>query len=265
MTPSIDESTIEQFERDGAICVRGLFVDWVERLRAAIERTMAAPGERVIEYTAQGNPGRFHHDLLMWQRDADFRAFVFDSPAAALAGRLMRARKVNFFYDQLFVKEPGTLDRTPWHQDQPYWPVRGTQIVGVWLALDAVTMDSGAVEYVRGSHRWGKWYVPKHFGGQAGYAGAVGEVIPDIDAMRGAHEFLAWDMAPGDCIVFHALAVHGSGGNRSNDRRRRGLSTRWLGEDVRYDGRPGTYPFPDVGLRDGDVLDGAQYPVVWRA
>ena len=36
---------------------------------------------------------------------------------------MMASGSVDFFYDQLFVKEPGTAHPTPWHQDQPYWPV----------------------------------------------------------------------------------------------------------------------------------------------
>ena len=35
---------------------------------------------------------------------------------------MMGCRRVNFFFDQLIVKEPGTAQRTPWHQDLPYGP-----------------------------------------------------------------------------------------------------------------------------------------------
>ena len=34
--------------------------------------------------------------------------------------------------------------------------------------------------------------------------------LPDLDAERDAHEFLAWDMEPGDVIAFHALTLHGA-------------------------------------------------------
>lgn len=39
-----------------------------------------------------------------------------------------RANKVNIFYDQLLIKEPGTVKRTPWHYDMPYWPLVGWQV-----------------------------------------------------------------------------------------------------------------------------------------
>ena len=34
---------------------------------------------------------------------------------------------MRLFHDHLLVKEAGTLDRSPWHQDQPYYPIDGTQ------------------------------------------------------------------------------------------------------------------------------------------
>jgi len=78
-----------------------------------------------------------------------------------LAGRVMDATRVNFFYDQLLVKEPGTSARTPWHQDQPYWAVSGRQVSSVWLTLDPVP-EEVSVEYVCGSHRWPE-HNPDHF------------------------------------------------------------------------------------------------------
>lgn len=52
-------------------------------------------------------------------------------------------------YDQVFVKEPGTSSPTPWHQDQPYWPIKGWQIMSFWAALDPVTEESGGIQFIR--------------------------------------------------------------------------------------------------------------------
>jgi hypothetical protein len=45
----------------------------------------------------------------MWTYNAAFKQFVFESPAARIAARMMRANKVNIFYDQLLIKEPAEL------------------------------------------------------------------------------------------------------------------------------------------------------------
>ena len=40
------------------------------------------------------------------------------------------------------------------------------------------------------------------------------EVLEDIDVHRSQYRVLAWEVEPGDCIVFSALTIHGNGGNR---------------------------------------------------
>lgn len=125
------------YDEDGVACLRRVFpAEWIEQLSADVEQALARPGPKAEEYTRPGSPGRFFGDLDLWRRHEIFRRFVFESPAARIAGETMGAHKVNFFYDQLLVKEPGTRERTPWHQDQPYWAVSGWQVCSIWLPLD---------------------------------------------------------------------------------------------------------------------------------
>lgn len=70
-------------------------------------------------------------------------------------------------------------------------------------------------------------------------------------------------MEPGDVLIFHPLVVHGSAGNASTTRRRRALTTRWLGDDVVYAPRRATMPLPpEHGLRPGEHLHGPLFPLV---
>ena len=48
-----------------------------------------------------------------------------------------------------------------------YREVGGDQVAILWLALDPVDLASGAVEYVKGSHRWGRRFLPETFSGTA--------------------------------------------------------------------------------------------------
>ena len=76
------------------------------------------------------------------------------------------------------------------------------------------------------------------------------------------------DMQAGDCLVFSALTVHGSGGNTAMTHRRAALSTRWLGDDAVWDPRPATakyYYEPDgPGLNPGERVGGRFFPELWR-
>ena len=33
-----------------------------------------------------------------------------------------------FYHEHVFTKDPGTNHATPWHHDQPYYPVDGWQV-----------------------------------------------------------------------------------------------------------------------------------------
>jgi ectoine hydroxylase-related dioxygenase (phytanoyl-CoA dioxygenase family) len=253
------------YTEDGATCLRGVFSDeWLELLREGTELALRCPGAHADDFTKPGQPGRYFGDLNLWQRLEPFRRFVFESPAARIAGRLMGASRVNFFYDQLLVKEPGTRERTPWHQDQPYWAISGRQVCSIWLPLDPVGRDT-CVEYVAGSHRWDRAFNPKHFVDGSPYRDTGLEELPDIEAGRSRYRILAWDLSPGDCLVFQAMIVHGAPGNASLARRRRALATRWAGDDARYAPRAGETAIPtsDPGLAPGSVLDCPSFPLIW--
>jgi ectoine hydroxylase-related dioxygenase (phytanoyl-CoA dioxygenase family) len=254
------------FERDGAVCVRGAFGRaWLDLLARGVEANLASPGPYAKRYTPDDKPGLFFGDYCNWTRIAEYRAFLLESPAAEIAGALMGAGKVNLFHEHVLVKEPGTLEPTPWHHDQPYWTVDGAQVCSIWLPLDAVPRAT-CVEYVAGSHRWGKWYRPRRFADSNDHPTDAFERVPDIEADRASYRLLGWDLEPGDCIVFHALTLHGAPGNLSAGRRR-AFASRWTGDDVRYVLRQDFMsPPPQPGAPpEGAAMDSELYPVVWRA
>lgn len=265
---TLNQQDLSAFARDGAICLRGVFApEWLKLVAEGVEREMASPCGFAKDYTPDGEPGRYFGSLVMWRGVPEFEEYVLHSPAAAIAGAYMNADKVIFYHDHLLVKEPGTNDPTPWHHDQPYYPVDGEQVVSIWMPLDPVDRRT-SVEFVAGSHRWGRWFAPRYFAGGAIYydvEGSIFEDIPDIEADRDAHEILGWAMEPGDAIVFHALTLHGAPGNHTANRRR-AYSTRWLGEDARYATRPGEISplIEGHGLSPGDPMECESFPVVWR-
>ena len=180
--------------------------------------------------------------------------------------------KMNLLYDQLFSIEPGSEDRTIWHHDLPYWPIRGRQVVTIWLALDRIVKENGGLEFIRGSHLWGQrfqpmsttdgqTYEPFDSGRDDGFVPA-----PDFDAERDKYEFISFDVDPGDAIAFHALTVHGSHLNATADMKRRAYSMRFTGDDVRYYAGPVWNVYiRNPSLKTGDLMDSGQYPVVFDA
>ena len=67
--------------------------------------------------------------VRIWETDPDFREFCLHSNLPELAANILGCERINLLYDQLFVKEPSTPNTTRWHNDQPYWPIRGRDVV----------------------------------------------------------------------------------------------------------------------------------------
>jgi ectoine hydroxylase-related dioxygenase (phytanoyl-CoA dioxygenase family) len=264
LTDDVAMAAIEAFHRNGVTCLRGVLDQrWLDRLRAATEAEMVAPGPMALDLT-RGQAGRFFGNTFLMHHRDEFRAFVHEGPCARSAAAVMRSQSATLLFDQVLVKEPGTETPTMWHHDYTYWPVAGDQICTVWIALDRVTADSGAVEFVAGSHRWGSRFRPRSFTGDDRYQTDLPE-IPDIDAQRDRHEIIQFELEPGDCTIHHALTMHGAPGNRRLDRMRRGYIQRWCGDDASWNPRPGIQPMlRDPGLNPGAHLACELFPLVWR-
>jgi ectoine hydroxylase-related dioxygenase (phytanoyl-CoA dioxygenase family) len=263
----VDSSLQEAFRRDGSVCVRQAFsAEEIALVQAAIEENLAAPSDRALVASRPDDPGRFFEDFCNWQRLPGIDEIMRTSSAAAIAGELMGSEQVRFYHDHVLVKEPGTTQRTPWHQDQPYYNVEGTQTCSVWLPVDPVSR-AATLEFVAGSHL-GPWLMPRTFmDNQAKWFpdGALDE-LPDIEADRSAFEIIGWELEPGDAVFFNMLTLHCAGGVEGA-RRRRVLSLRYLGDDVTHAPRAWrTSPdFPGLAeeLPAGVPLDHPLFPVVW--
>lgn len=266
----VSREDVARFKEDGAICIREVFdQEWVARMNAAVDRLLADPGKRAREATKAGDPGRFHMNVFMWRRDPDFRDFALNSPIAELGATLLEADKVSLFYDQAFVKEPGTREVTQWHQDLPFWPALGNDIISLWVALTPVTLEGSGVEYVAGSHKWGKFYQAQTPDKDSKFTDAALEPCPNFSELKGdpKYRFISWDCQPGDVICHHPLTVHGAGANPLTSRRA-AISVRYAGKDARWDPRANVMKCdgePETKLKAGDplVLDGV-FPITWE-
>jgi ectoine hydroxylase-related dioxygenase (phytanoyl-CoA dioxygenase family) len=263
----LSKSQFAAFDQNGVICLPQLIDrNWQQKLAKAVEKDISNPGPYYHGYKVEGG-GNFHGNMRLWENDAVFRAYCFESPLPEIAGQLTESNQINLFYDQLFVKEPGTNAPTRWHNDQPYWPIRGWNVLSFWVSLDNITLESGALEFIKGSHKWGKWFQPEPFaeGGEQYESNQDYLPIPDIEAERDQHDILSWAMKPGDVLAFHGLILHGAPANSSQNIRRRGYTVRYCGDNVHYyDGIGTNKLLRNPKLKMGESLTSEQYPLVWK-
>ncbi|HEX3602550.1 MAG TPA: phytanoyl-CoA dioxygenase family protein [Steroidobacteraceae bacterium] len=263
----IEAEVIGQYQRDGAVCIRRLFrPQEIDMLRTGIDQNLAALSPRAILASMPGDPGRFVEDFCNWRDNAHYRRFIFDSTLAETAARLMSSTTARLYHDHMLTKDAGTLQVTPWHQDQPYYNIEGRQNVSFWIPVDPVSRES-TLELVAGTHL-GPWLMPRTFmNAEAKWfpEGALAD-LPDIDAARDKFRILSWEMQPGDAVCFHMLMLHGARG-AAGTQRRRVFSVRFLGDDIRHAPRRWkTSPdFPGLAeeLAAGAPMNHPLFPVLW--
>ena len=162
MAFDLPPSLIADYRRDGAVCVRGAFsAEEIGLVEAGIERNLTDPSPRGLVASRAEDAGRFFEDFCNWDRIPEYERFIRDSAAGAIAGALMGSGQVRLYHDHLLVKEAGTAQPTPWHQDQPYYNVDGRQTCSMWMPVDPVPRES-TLEFVAGSHL-GPWLMPRSF------------------------------------------------------------------------------------------------------
>jgi len=258
--------TCEDFARDGTVVLRGVLnKQEVRTLEQGIEHNLASLSPLAQIASRADDPGRFVEDFCTWQSNPYYEKVMRHSALPHVAALLMQSNTVRIYHDHLLVKEPGTRQRTPWHQDQPYYNVSGRQNVSFWIPVDPVALSS-TLRFVAGSHS-GTWYMPRTFRDQQAKwfpDGTLAE-LPSIDAEPQRFRQLAWALEPGDAVAFHMLTLHASSGV-SPTARRRVFSARYLGEDARHAVRPWTTSPPFEGLAarlpDGAVMEDGLFPVV---
>ena len=146
----------------------------------------------------------------------------------------------------------------------PYYCVDGPKTASLWIPLDEVPRERG-VEFIAGSHLWGKFYRPQRFNGQPLNENDILEDIPNVNENRGDYDIVSWDVSPGDAIAFDYRTIHGAPANNSPSEQRRAFSLRLVGDGVRFARREGIVtspPFTQVQLKDGDPLQADEFPVL---
>lgn len=250
----LTEVEVEAFTRDGVICLRGLYS---EEQVDVLAKELDSIRERGVLGTGIKVDGSYYE----WMQNDVIRDFVLFGQTAKPVAQALKTQRLNFFYDQIFIKQKLGGKGTPWHHDHTFWPLAGEQIASVWTAMEPVTADGSALEFVAGSHLWGKMFEAVGVGGQVPSKDDV-EPMPDIDANRDQYQILSWELGPGDALLFNAMILHGSRPN-SAAQNRRAITTRWTGDDVRYKPIEGVVrELWNHDLKKGDALSGSLYPQV---
>tara|TARA_B100000676_G_scaffold312754_1_gene388720 strand:+ start:2638 stop:3456 length:819 start_codon:yes stop_codon:yes gene_type:complete len=161
---NITKAEIAEFKTNGVVHLQNFFdPKWASMLRDLADFVLKNPGKLANELANKSGQGRFFSDTFLWHQNDEFKKFIYNSPAVVVVRQVIESSKINIIFDRFLIKEPNTNEPTAWHHDLTYWPIKGPNVVTLWLALDNVTEQTGSMEFVKGSHLWDKRYHPVAF------------------------------------------------------------------------------------------------------
>ena len=258
---AVSQEDIDTYERDGAVVLRNVCSpDWIEMLLPVAKRIAVDKDDIGL---LPNYPGRY-----MARVSPEFRQLAFQSPLAEAACQVMRSKEAHFFFDEMFVKAPGSAEKTIWHTDRMGWPVSGKMVPSLWMPLTPVTR-ANSLECIAGSHTQDVRYWLFSPNARKMIKPDDRAPHPNGEAMRNdpSVRFLTWDMQPGDLLVVHPWTLHYSAGNPAPDWRI-AVSVRIFGDDIRWDPRPDCVNLAGVSLDEmlaGERPQGPLCPLVWSA
>ena len=258
-----DEHAVAAFERDGVVCLRNAHsAARLAVIEQGIDTALAGGSEDLDIVEKDGDSGRFSYSSQAWKQVAPFRQFIFESRVADLSWPFLDSKLLTLYYDFLLIKEPGTARAaTPWHQDHAYYPLRGSDVINCWTALDRIPLET-ALRFWRGSHAQKVIYQAAEFSGESDYRHLQTDrpPPPEIDTDPTA-EILATDMNPGDMLVWDSHTFHSAPGNTSSNRRA-AFSVNWTGDGAVFHDMPSLGTYRDDCIHDGMPIAGDRFPTL---
>ena len=270
MPIKISAMDIRDFQESGIIVLRNvLSPEQVETLKRGIEWGYHHPSPRSKIASQDSDTGKFFEDFRCWQDIPEYREIIFKSDLPRIAALLTGSRTIRLHHDHMLIKEPKTQQRTPWHQDTPYYNVEGNQTISFWIPVDPVPEDS-AMEFVLNSQRW-PWMMPRTFKDNVAKWFPEDSLpeLPDIEGHRQEYPIVSWALQPGDCYAFNFNTMHAAKGSTVM---RRAMSIRYVGDDVVYAPQKWVTspPFPELekdtgAMKANGPLIHPLFPVVYTS
>ena len=273
---TLEEALIEDFWRDGYVVIRDMIdPNLVLSMEGPIKMAVSSNsidltelGSIVASKDVLNNPsvssgessGRFIAGTDHWIDNLDFANFACDTVIPQIVAQILKSQSIWLYEDSVLIKEPNTAEETAFHQDLSYFHVSGEQVCTVWVPLDFSSPDTGAIRFVKESHKDLTSYRPNWFVSDEPLPNTQGERVPKIptDMVE------APTLSVGDLTIHHARTLHGASANRSSNQSRRAISIRYCGDDARYHIREGApiKPHHEI-VSEGDLLTHEHCPKVW--
>ncbi|GIR36401.1 MAG: hypothetical protein CM15mP49_17860 [Actinomycetota bacterium] len=173
--------------------------------------------------------------------------------------QVLQSESLWLYEDSVFVKEPNTAEETAFHKDLSYFHVRESRSARFGFRLFFASPDTGAIRFVKGSHKDRSTYRPNWFVSDDPLPNTEGKRVPSVNF----EDVVAPTLSVGDISIHHARPLM-ERSKWSVNQSRRAISIRYCGDDARYHLRRGAPLKPHhETITEGDILTHEYCPKVW--
>ena len=266
----LNQTLINNFNHDGFIILEKFIErDFIENLKKKFEPLFKGEFETGIEpdewnWKFDKDPFDVTRQICNgWKSDNLIKSFVCHQIIGKVCAELMDWNGTKLIQDNVLWKPPGgkTLG---YHQDAAYddWIIPQTMMT-CWMSLDDTTKETGTLEYVKGSHKWGLQPPKGEFHSPEDYR----EQLKIFAEKNNKDLDIVYVEVPAGGVAFHhGYMWHGSGINTS-DKHRRAIVSHCVPSDAKFHptnngGTAKTYK--KYKKEDSDKLPDEFFPLLWK-
>ena len=257
----VDPAEVAAFQRDGHVCVRGVATtDEVDSYMPVLRDLAFEHAHEKRPLHERGTYGRaFVQVPNLWRHDDRAARFVLARRFASVAAALLGVDAVRLYRDQALFKEAGG-GRTPWHQDQVFWPLDTDKTITMWMPLVDVPSEIGTMTFASGTQK----------------LGALGSLIPSDDSDDVFNQLIEdkglklqthGALCRGDATWHNGWALHSAPDNPTGTLRAV-MTVTYFADGARVTAPTSRYQEVDhkawlAGLAPGELAASPLNPVVW--
>lgn len=205
---------VNEYHRDAVVRIRSFFsVETVSEIRAELDRYIRddLPSKPADARTLEADGKSIRNLWRLEQHNEYFRELGRRIEITNLIAKLVRGKPV-LMAVETFNKPARVGSGVPYHQDNAYFCQEPPDILTLWVAIAPVTVENGAVYFIKGSHKLG--LQPTKPSGVTG--NSIGLAEPP--ATPKSDQFCA-TLDPGDATIHHCETIHHSAPNHTDQSR----------------------------------------------
>jgi ectoine hydroxylase-related dioxygenase (phytanoyl-CoA dioxygenase family) len=253
----LDPELVSRFDVDGYVVINGLLTTrelehYQHIVRNAVENRKQLDTRPLSEKSPYEQS--FMQCMNLWEDFPEVRPLTFHQKVGQAAAELIGAKAVRLWHDQALFKEPGGRETDP-HQDHPYWPMAETDALTAWIPFEDVTLESGCLGYVPGSHKLGiRKFVNIFRAGKENLDEQAEEIM--------VADPVFVEIPRGSVAFHHGLTAHSAKPNRTS--RMREVHTMIYFRDGTTRNEVGQhYAVDRADIKPGDKIDSEVTPIAW--